>query len=121
VALAALPPIYASADLYVWPALNEAYGMAFLEAQAAGLPVIAGREGGVPDVVADGVTGLLAEPRSVTAFAAAVRALLLDQARRRAMGMAARESILAHHDLPAARSRLAAALAGLRAPACASA
>jgi glycosyltransferase involved in cell wall biosynthesis len=121
VPLDALAPIYASADLYVWPALNEAYGMAFLEAQAAGLPVVAGREGGVPDVVADGSTGLLVEPRSVSALAAAIRALLLDPARRRAMGAAARERVLAYHDLPAARSRLAAALAGLRARTCASA
>lgn len=121
VPLAGLPPIYASADLYVWPALNEAYGMALLEAQAAGLPVVAGREGGVPDLVVDGTTGLLAEPRSAPAFAVAVRTLLRDPARRRAMGAAARERVLAHHDLPAARSRLAAAFAGLRAPACASA
>ena len=44
---AALPALYAGADLYLWPAINEAYGMAFLEAQAAGLPVVAGRTGGV--------------------------------------------------------------------------
>ena len=118
---AALPPIYAAADLYVWPAFNEAYGMALLEAQAAGLPVVAGREGGVPDVVDDGVTGLLTEPRCVSAFAAAVRTLLLDPVRRRAMGAAALQRVLAHHALPAARARLRAALADLRRPACASA
>ena len=46
--------MYAAADLYVWPAVREAYGIALLEAQAAGLPVVAGREGGVAEVVADG-------------------------------------------------------------------
>ena len=75
---AALAEIYAKADLYVWPACNEAYGMAMLEAQAAGVPVVAGREGGVPDIVVDGTTGLLVEPRSPSALAAAVRALLGD-------------------------------------------
>ena len=49
--------VYAAADLYVWPAVREAYGLAMLEAQAAGLPVVAGREGGVAEVVADGVSG----------------------------------------------------------------
>ena len=69
---AELPAIYASADLYLWPAINEAYGMAFLEAQAAGLPVVAGRTGGVPAVVADGVTGVLTPIGDAAAFAAAI-------------------------------------------------
>ena len=43
----ALPAFYAAADLLVWPAVREAYGLAMLEAQAAGLAVVAGREGGV--------------------------------------------------------------------------
>ena len=60
---AALPEIYAAADLYVWPACNEAYGMALLEAQAAGVPVVAGAEGGVPDIVADGSDRHAARPR----------------------------------------------------------
>ena len=116
-----LPALYASADLYVWPACNEAYGMALLEAQAAGVPVVAGREGGVADVVEDGRTGLLVPPRDPPSFAAAVRALLVDPARRRALGVAARARVLAHHDLGPARARLAAALASLRMPACGSA
>jgi len=64
---------------------------------------------------------VLTEPRSVSAFAACVRALLLDPERRRQMGRAARERVLARHDLTPARARLAAILAGLRTPVCASA
>jgi glycosyltransferase involved in cell wall biosynthesis len=87
--LEALPEIDAAADLYVWPAINEAYGLALLEAQAAGLPVVAGRTGGVPDIVRDGTTGLLTPPGDAAAFAGAVAALLDGPARRTAMGAAA--------------------------------
>jgi len=85
----ALDALYAEADLFVWPAVNEAYGMVFLEAQAQGCPVVAGRYGGVPGVVRDDETGLLAAPADAAAFAAAVAALLDDAPRRRTMGAAA--------------------------------
>ncbi len=116
-----LPGIYAAADLYAWPACNEAYGMASLEAQASGLPVVAGREGGVADVVADGATGLLVEPRAPAAFAAAIRSLLVDAERRCAFGRAARARVLERHDLAPARARMAAALAAIGMPPCGSA
>lgn len=111
---AALPALYGAADLYVWPAINEAYGVAFLEAQAAGLPVVAGRTGGVPAVVADGVAGLLTPIGDAAAFADAVARLLDDPARRRAMGQAARRRVASQHDEAAAARALASALAGLR-------
>jgi glycosyltransferase involved in cell wall biosynthesis len=117
----ALPEIYAAADLYVWPSCNEAYGMALLEAQAAGVPVVAGAEGGVPDIVVDGETGLLTAPRQPAAFAAAVRSLLTDPARRRAMGRAAQAEVLARHDAATARERLADALQAIGVPPCVSA
>ena len=116
-----LPALYAAADLYVWPACNEAYGMALLEAQAAGLPVIAGREGGVPDIVADGESGILVAPRAPGELATAIGWLLTDPERREAMGMAARNRVLARHDLAPARERLAAALAAAGSTACVSA
>ncbi|MBK3773631.1 glycosyltransferase, partial [Azospirillum brasilense] len=94
-----LTALYAAADLMVWPAVNEAYGMALLEAQAAGLPVVAGRTGGVPDVVRDGVTGLLPPVGDAEAFAAAVRALLDDPGKRRRFGEAARRIAVEEHDL----------------------
>lgn len=81
--------LYAAADLCVWPAVNEAYGMAMLEAQAAGVPVISCATRGVPDVVEDGSTGLLAPEGDERALANLVRALLLDEARRSRMSVAA--------------------------------
>jgi glycosyltransferase involved in cell wall biosynthesis len=109
-----LPALYASADLYLWPAINEAYGMAFLEAQAAGLPVVAGRTGGVPAVVSDGVTGLLTPVGDAPAFAAAVGRLLDRPAERARLAIAAANRVASHHDERAAARALAAALRVLR-------
>jgi glycosyltransferase involved in cell wall biosynthesis len=72
----ALPGFYAASDLMVWPAIREAYGVSLLEAQAAGLPVVAGNAGGVADIVRDGETGLLTPEGDVAAFAEAVSSLL---------------------------------------------
>jgi len=102
----ALVRLYRAADLYVWPAIKEAWGMALLEAQAAGLPVVAGRSGGVPAIVADGETGLLAPEGDAEAFADAVVALLVDPARRDAMGRAAIEKARREHDIPTAAATL---------------
>ncbi len=104
-----LPGIYAACDLLVWPAVGEAYGMALLEAQAAGLPVVAGAEGGVAEIVDDGRTGLLVPGRDPRAFATAVAGLLDDPLRRRILGVAARDRVRARHDRPVAATRLARA------------
>jgi glycosyltransferase involved in cell wall biosynthesis len=104
---------YAGCDLYVWPAIDEAYGVAFLEAQASGLPVVAGATGGVPAVVADNEASLLVPVGDPAAFAASVCRLLDDPRRRRAMGRAARERVLGHHDLAQAAARIGHHLAAL--------
>jgi glycosyltransferase involved in cell wall biosynthesis len=80
---------YAAADLCAWPAVNEAYGMALLEAQAAGVPVVSCATRGVPDVVEHGKTGLLATAGDEAGFAGLVRELLLDKDRRARMSAAA--------------------------------
>ncbi|MGO8036645.1 glycosyltransferase family 4 protein [Rhizobium leguminosarum] len=85
--------------LYVWPGCGEAYGLAYLEAQAAGLPVVAQETAGVPAVVEAGVTGLLTPEGDVAAYAEAVAALLDDRQRRDAMGQAARRLVLGERSL----------------------
>jgi glycosyltransferase involved in cell wall biosynthesis len=106
-----LPPWCAACDLMVWPAFREAYGVALLEAQAAGLPVVACREGGVPDVVVDGETGVLIADRDLRRFADAIASLLHDHGRRRRLATAAVRHVAHRHDVPAAALRLSRALA----------
>jgi len=98
-------------DLYAWPAVNEAYGMAMLEAQAAGLPVASVAKRGVPDVVIHGRTGLLASDE--TALAEPLRELLVDSARRAALGREAAVFIQRERSLEAAAERLKSLLGAL--------
>ena len=72
------------------PGLGEGFGLAALEAMAAGVPVVATRVGPLPEVVKDGVTGSVVAP-SPRAVADALSALALDAGTRRAMGLAGRE------------------------------
>ncbi len=85
----AISTLHWACDLFVWPALNEAYGMALLEAQSAGLPAVAGCREGVAEIVHDGETGLLTPEGDDHAFAGAVQALLEDPGRVEAMARAA--------------------------------
>jgi glycosyltransferase involved in cell wall biosynthesis len=102
--------LYAAGDLCVWPAVNEAYGMAMLEAQAAGMPVVSCATRGVPDVVQHGVTGLLGPQNDAQALARCVRALLVEPARREAMGVAAADFVGGARSLQQAAQELGRAL-----------
>ncbi|HXR57966.1 MAG TPA: glycosyltransferase family 4 protein [Burkholderiales bacterium] len=113
-ALGEIAGLYAAADLCVWPAVNEAYGMALLEAQAAGLPVVASAVRGVPDVVMDGRTGLLAPAGDEAKLAALARQLLTDSGRRQRLGAAAQAFVTEERSIDAAAARLRALLAPLR-------
>jgi glycosyltransferase involved in cell wall biosynthesis len=109
----ALAGVLEAGDLMAWPAINEAYGMALLEAQAAGLPVLAGASGGVADIVADGVTGRLVPAGDAAAFASALAELLAFPARLRALGDAAAARAAAAHDIAGAARRLDGILRGV--------
>ena len=95
----ALKELYWTVDLFVWPAIKEAFGMSLLEAQASGLAVVAARTGGVPDIVSDEVSGLLVPEGDPGAFARAVSSLITNPSSLRAMGRAARERAEREHDL----------------------
>jgi glycosyltransferase involved in cell wall biosynthesis len=92
----------AACDVYVWPGIGEAYGLAYLEAQAAGLPVVAQKTGGVPAVVKDGETGCLTPAGDVQAFAESLRQLLADRAKRTRLGDAGRSFV--HRERTVARA-----------------
>lgn len=104
---------FAGHDLFVWPGLNEAYGVVYLEAQAAGLPVVALDSGGVPDVVEPGHGAILAPDGDEAALAAAIARLVGDADLRRRMGEAARRFARQERNGESARAILGRALEAL--------
>jgi glycosyltransferase involved in cell wall biosynthesis len=76
-------------DIFVLPTMWEGMGRVFLEAQAAGIPVIGTKVGGVPDVVRDGETGILIQPNDVKTLAETIELLITNSELRRQMGIAA--------------------------------
>jgi len=90
---------YRAADVYVHAARAENQPLAILEAMACGTPVVASNVGGVPEIVADGNTGILVPPGDPGDLAAAVRRLLGDEERREAYGRAGIRAVHAAHTL----------------------
>ncbi len=91
--------LMAAMDVCVVPSINEGMGRVVLEAGAAATPVVATHVGGIPDIVRDGVTGILIPPRDPGALANAVIALVRDASRRCAMGKAARAHVVPHYSI----------------------
>lgn len=94
-----IPELMAALDILVAPSLNEGMGRVVLEAGAAGVPVIASRVGGIPDIVEERETGLLVTPGDTTALAAAILGLAADAGGRKRMRKTAQASIVPHYSL----------------------
>ncbi len=119
------PALVAGVDVCVVPSVwQDAFPNAVLESMASGRAVIATSVGGIPDMIEDGVSGLLVPPGDEAALAAAIVTLLSDPARRAALGQAARERVAARFTLTEQVCRLTtlieegfgAPCAGLRLP-----
>ena len=109
IARQALAVEYVGADCFCLPTVQEGFGIAFTEAMAAGLPVVACRAAAVPEVVEDGRTGLLVSPRSPEELAMAMDKVLGSAALRRELGDNGRRRVEAL-DLDRVASRLLEAL-----------
>jgi glycosyltransferase involved in cell wall biosynthesis len=91
-----IPEIMAACDLFTLPSFEEPFGLVFLEAMVMRRPVVALSNGGTPEVVEHGVTGLLSEPSDVAGLASNIVTLLRDPERRARMGDLGRARVLAH-------------------------
>lgn len=94
----ALIELYRSSDVFVLPSEAEAFGIAAVEAAAAGLPVIATPVGGLRDIVVDGETGYLISPADADALCHHLRGLAEDEHLRARLGATARARALVHFD-----------------------
>jgi alpha-maltose-1-phosphate synthase len=99
--------ILSHATVFVCPSEYEPLGIVNLEAMACGCPVVASAVGGIPEVVADGVTGLLVQPGDEAALAAAVNALIRDPGRAASLGARGRERAVAEFSWPSIAAQTA--------------
>jgi glycosyltransferase involved in cell wall biosynthesis len=91
--------ILRASDMFVLSSRWEGNPLSVMEAMSAGLPVVSTAVGGVPELVREGVTGLLVPSEDAGALAQAMQALVDDPVRRQAMGEAARRHAVAHFDI----------------------
>jgi len=91
-----LAQFYKRADVFVLPSLVEGFGIVLLEAMSFGLPIVATRAGSIPELVKDGVNGLLVPPADPTALAEAIERLLDSPVLRKQYGQAGYDFVSNH-------------------------
>lgn len=101
--------LMAAADVYAMPSHDEPFGLVFVEAMAMELPVVAVDNGGTPEVVEQGTSGLLSAPGDIDGLVANLAKLIADPSLRHAMGAAGRRRVIGRFD----RARFGADIAGV--------
>jgi glycosyltransferase involved in cell wall biosynthesis len=101
-----IPDLLASMDLFFLPTRGETFGIALIEAMAAGVPVIASRVGGIPEILSSPEIGRMVDPIAPEAFAQAIREILALPDRGRGMAEKARLSVAQRFDIASAGERL---------------
>ncbi len=94
-----VPRIMREVDISVLPSLSESFSNSLLESMAEGVPVVATRVGGNPEMITEGVTGILIPPRDSAALARAMTALIESPELARRLGEAAREKVVREYSL----------------------
>jgi len=111
--LAQLVAAYQQADALLFPSRLEGFGQVVAEAMGCGLPVIAGRNSALPEVIESGRTGVLIDGEDIGRFATAIRTLRDDPELRQRMSVAARQRVQAHFDLERMADRYALLYQGM--------
>lgn len=111
---AEVPGILKETDVPVCPSESEMCPFYILEAMAAGKAMVATKAGGIPELLCDGISGILVPPGDATALADGILALLKDPIRSEVLGKAARKFVETHHSLPAIGGKLMQAYRMLR-------
>lgn len=115
-----LPDVYALSDVFVMPSRDqpdtcdvEGFGLVFLEANACGKPVVGGRSGGIPEAIADGVTGLLVNPRDPEDIASCLARILTAPDLARELGEQGRLRVTRDFTWTHVRGRIEKAMDGI--------
>lgn len=112
-----MPALYRELDLLVSASHSEAMPLALMEGMASGLPVVATRVGGIPEIVQHGISGWLVAARDIEDIAGRVRQMLTQPELRQRMGAAARQDMVERLDLGPSLDRVAALMQALARPA----
>jgi glycosyltransferase involved in cell wall biosynthesis len=112
-----LEDLYRVADVFALPSEGEGFGLVFVEAMAHGLPCVCVQAGAAPEVVRDGVTGLVARPRDVADLADKLMVLAKNSTIRARLGGAARQRYALHYTAEAFEGRIISALTSAENPA----